>query len=175
MPLGIVPPNKTHGESQVPRTPEYTAWMAMNRRCSKPENPLRKNYAGRGITVCEEWKHSYEAFLNALGRKPSSSHSLDRIDNDGNYEPGNVRWATLDEQNANKRTNFLVEFNGTTRTLTEWAKELGLTRPTLTARLKRYGWTVQRAFTEPVNVGHRTRKARPAEAEGRQVLEVLGR
>jgi hypothetical protein len=93
----VVARSLTHGLS---RTPEYTAWMAMKRRCG---NPGRPDYTGRGIKVCAEWKDSFEAFLEHMGPKPSPSHSLDRINNDGNYEPGNCRWATRSVQNANQR------------------------------------------------------------------------
>lgn len=92
----------THGESH--RTPEWRAWQNMKARCTNPKIKQWKDYGGRGISVCPEWGDSYEAFLAYVGRKPSPQHSLDRFpNNDGNYEPGNVRWATTKEQVNNRR------------------------------------------------------------------------
>jgi hypothetical protein len=95
-----------HGESPAGgwnlESPEYRIWVAMRQRCRDPRHGSFKYYGGRGIAVCERWK-SYENFLADMGRKPSPAHSLDRIDNDGNYEPTNCRWATRTEQNKNKR------------------------------------------------------------------------
>jgi len=84
-------------------TPEYVAWQGMINRCEVQSRRSWKNYGGRGIRVAEEWRHDFMAFLSHVGPRPSSAHSLDRIDNDGNYRPGNVRWATRDVQNANRR------------------------------------------------------------------------
>jgi hypothetical protein len=92
-----------HGETNENRTIEYEAWISMKGRCGNPNATGFKNYGGRGIIVCERWLKSYLAFLADMGRRPSPGHSIDRIDNDGNYEPGNVRWATRHEQNKNKR------------------------------------------------------------------------
>jgi hypothetical protein len=84
-------------------TAEYRAWHGMKTRCTNPNRPDWKNYGGRGITICERWANSYEAFLADMGRKPSPAYTLDRINNDGNYEPGNCRWTTWDLQSRNKR------------------------------------------------------------------------
>jgi hypothetical protein len=83
-------------------TAEYRAWHGMKTRCSNPKRSDWKNYGGRGISVCERWA-SFESFLADMGPKPSARHTMDRIDNDGNYEPGNCRWATWDLQSRNKR------------------------------------------------------------------------
>lgn len=96
----------THGKARRGKvTPEYRAWCRMLARCHAPCNASQPNYAGRGIVVCQEWRDSFEAFLAHIGPIPSPHHSVDRFpNNDGNYEPGNVRWATRSQQNKNKRS-----------------------------------------------------------------------
>lgn len=93
----------THGHSAGRFSPEYIAWMGMKRRCSTSDPEIYKYYKARGITVCDKWRNSFPAFLADMGQKPDPSFSLDRIDNDGNYEPGNCRWATVAQQNENRR------------------------------------------------------------------------
>ena len=93
-----------HGHARGGRqTTEYSAWLGMKKRCTKPNNSRYGSYGGRGITVCKRWMDSFQAFLADMGLKPSPDLSIDRIDNDGNYEPGNCRWATKEEQSSNKR------------------------------------------------------------------------
>lgn len=101
--------NATHGHSRHDGsgTPEYRAWLAMRQRCTNPKNQRWKNYGGRGIQVCDLWMNSFEAFLAHVGQRPSPEHSVDRYpNNDGNYEPGNVRWATAAQQAANRRSRW---------------------------------------------------------------------
>lgn len=84
-------------------SPEYRAWNAMIQRCHNPNSLSRKYYGGRGIVVCKEWRKSFIPFFKHIGQRPSPRHSIDRINNDGNYEPGNVRWATKRQQVMNRR------------------------------------------------------------------------
>lgn len=127
-----------HGDAAAP---EYKLRARMIQRCHSPQNSSFERYGGRGITVCKRWRDSYSAFLADVGRKPSREHSLDRIDNNGNYEPGNVRWATRKEQMRNTRANRRLTFNGRTLTCAEWAEVLGINTKTLSGRLHR-GWSV---------------------------------
>jgi hypothetical protein len=103
--------NTRHGECRrtAPRTPEYKTWSSMNRRCHTPGASGYYKYGAKGITVCDKWRNSYEAFLNDVGRRPSDQHSIDRIDPTGNYEPGNVRWLENRKQNQNRTTCVLTE------------------------------------------------------------------
>lgn len=99
-----------HGEADNPkRTPEYRAWIHMIERCYNPTYKQYKDYGGRGISVCDRWRYDYTAFLADMGRRPSSRHSIDRYpDNNGNYGPGNCRWATRKQQQNNMRTNKIL-------------------------------------------------------------------
>jgi hypothetical protein len=120
---------------------EYRAWSRMLERCRNPNDRSFKWYGGRGIKVCEEWQGDggFERFMEHVGHRPSDRHSLDRIDNDGNYEPGNVRWATKKEQQRNRRTNNVLTIDGVTKCVAEWAEESPVPESTIRGRLER-GW-----------------------------------
>jgi hypothetical protein len=133
-----------HGMS---RTPVNMVWRAMRDRCVNPNNKSFANYGGRGIRVCERWD-SFENFLADMGSR-SNGYSIDRIDNDGNYEPGNCRWTTTKQQMNNQRRNRVLEFNGESKTIAQWAESTGIKWLTLRQRLDRYGWTIERALTTP--------------------------
>lgn len=93
----------SHGDApRAGKRTEYAIWRSMKARCANPKDRRFNDYGGRGIRVCDRWRNSYPAFLADVGRRPSSAHSIDRIDNNGHYEPGNVRWATPEQQAANK-------------------------------------------------------------------------
>lgn len=146
---GPVAHNKRHGESQGGgRTVEYHIWEAMTQRCRNPRASGYAGYGARGIAVCERWL-TYENFLADVGRRPSPRHSLDRRDNDGDYSPENVRWATPKEQARNRRTTRMLTCGGVTRCLAEWAEFSGINMKALHLRLKR-GWPIERAIAEPL-------------------------
>jgi hypothetical protein len=139
------------------KMPEWRAWVRMRERCRDLTGKNFRNYGSRGIAVCERWSE-FENFLADMGRRPSPQHSIDRIDNDGNYEPGNCRWATMKEQRANRRPRSewsspprnekLITYNGETHYVAEWGRRVGLARSVLRSRI-RIGWSVERALTTP--------------------------
>lgn len=101
--------------------PEYYTWLAMKQRCFNPNNKMYRNYGARGITVCDSWRHDYVAFLRDMGKRPSSGHSIDRIDNDKGYSKNNCRWATQKEQLRNTRFSRKVTFQGKIITVADLA------------------------------------------------------
>lgn len=107
-------------------TKAYNAWKSMKQRCFNPKSEHYARYGGRGITVCSEWVDSFETFYKDVGEPPSSKHTLDRIDNDGNYQANNVRWATRKEQANNRETNMYLEMQGLSMTFAEWAEHLNV-------------------------------------------------
>lgn len=134
-----------HGmASPAIRPPEYIAWLSMRARCTNPHNPRYGSYGARGIRVCDRWD-DFDLFMADMGKRPTSEHSIDRIDNDGNYEPANCRWATRKEQSHNKSTNRWIEWDGRRMLLREWATELGIHESTLIVRLRRS--SLDRAMT----------------------------
>lgn len=108
-------------------------------RCTKPRYKAFSYYGGRGITICAEWLNDFPAFLSVVGRAPTKDHSLGRIDNNGNYEPGNVRWETRVEQCNNRRVTSMITVRGVTKPLRMWARETGIPPRTLYGRLRREG------------------------------------
>lgn len=138
----------THGMS---KSREYIIWTHMISRCFNVSDKVFKHYGGRGITICDEWRHDFMAFYRHIGRRPSPKHSIDRIDNDGNYEPGNVRWATIQQQNNNSRNTRNITLHGWTMTLSNWARFVGLKRETLLCRMDRSGWPVVKTIFQKVN------------------------
>jgi len=131
------------------RSPEYRCWQNLKDRCANANNPTFANYGGRGITVDPVWRSDFMAFLAHVGPKPSREYSLDRIDNDGNYEPGNVRWTDWKTQERNRRNVRRYEHEGRSLSLPEWAEVTGVTVDAMRSRIKN-GWPVARALTQPV-------------------------
>lgn len=133
----------THGKRD---TAAYRAWMNMHIRTGRKSGPSWKTYGARGIGVCERW-HTFENFYADMG-DPPADHSLDRVDNDRGYEPGNCRWATATTQARNRRNVRLITFDGKSQPVDAWSRETGISRNALRSRLA-HGWTVERALTEP--------------------------
>jgi len=127
-------------------TSEYRTWRGIINRCTDPNQPRFKDYGGRGIRVCDRWRHSFENFLADVGPRPEGSRngraifSLDRIDNDGDYEPGNCRWTTNTVQTRNARSNVKITHGGVTMCLSAWGEKLGIPYITLKWRRAR-GWS----------------------------------
>lgn len=119
------------------KSPTYQTWLKMKQRCSDPKNPYFHLYGGRGIVVCDKWVHDFAQFLADVGERPSAKHSLDRINNDAGYEPGNVRWATAAEQSANRRVNVYITIDGVTKHQQAWTREAGLSPATIRERMAR--------------------------------------
>lgn len=135
-----------------PRDKAYHAWAHIIQRCTNPKEKSWKNYGGRGIRVCDRW-FSFENFLADMGRPSSSVLTIDRINNDGHYEPGNVRWADRKTQGRNKRNCVRITFRGETLILSEWAERIGIDQDTLWMRLRSKSsrrWSVEEALTTPV-------------------------
>lgn len=137
--------NLTHGRTY---SSEYKAWACMVQRCTNPNNKNWKEYGGRGITVVPRWL-KFADFFEDMGPKPTPKHTLERCDNSSGYCKDNCRWATRSEQAKNRRTTHFVTFQGKTKCVWDWADELGINRKALRARFG-YGWSAERALTEPV-------------------------
>lgn len=133
---------RTHGMSG---TNSYLRWQGMMNRCRNIKDISYKNYGGRGITVCERWTN-YSNFISDMGQAPEGC-SLDRIDNNGNYEPGNCKWSTVSEQSRNKRSNRIISFQGKSQALIDWAREIGIDQASLRERLDK--WSIQDSLTKP--------------------------
>jgi hypothetical protein len=134
--------NRTHSLTD---TREYRAWSQMKGRCFNPRVEMYPHYGGRGITVCARWRDSFEAFLADMGHCPTGFW-IERNDPDGNYEPGNCRWATPKEQQRNRRNTLRLTLNGRTQAIGDWAEETGLSVATIRGRC-RMGWPDERTLT----------------------------
>lgn len=143
----------THGHSRKGQlTLTYRIWQHMRTRCYNPGDNRYSYYGARGIKVCDRW-NKFENFLEDMGECPVEM-SIDRINNDGDYEPGNCRWATRSEQMNNRTVSRAIEWLGETRTLTEWARRLEMPMKTLWARLYVCGWSVNRALSTPIGMNN---------------------
>lgn len=131
----------THGHASAGNhSPEYQTYNGMLSRCLNPKNKFYSKYGGRGIAICEEWRGSFQTFLNHMGRKPSPDHSIERRDNNLGYYPSNCYWGTKTEQ-ANNRSNCKhITFEGKTMTHAQWERHLGWRRGTIGDRIRILGW-----------------------------------
>lgn len=135
----------------------YTSWQSMLNRCSNKKWHSYHRYGGRGITVCERWL-DFTNFLADMGQRPNGT-TLDRRDNDRNYEKDNCCWATRREQANNRAGNLMVEYRGRIQSLQNWSRELNANHGTLRSRIVDYKWPVDRAFTEPLHPSRWTKGA----------------
>jgi hypothetical protein len=141
---------KTHGYSNKEKL--YGDWKGIKNRCYTPTHIRYKNYGGKGIRVCEEWKNDYLSFREwALHNGYEEGLTIDRIDVNGNYEPSNCRWITRKEQSYNKTNSHYITFNGQSKTIAEWAEITGINSHTIQARIKRLGWSVEKALSTPIH------------------------
>lgn len=142
-----------HGHNRNPGmiTPEYHAYHGMLRRCSNPRRPDYARYGGRGIKVCDRWRgvDGFIRFLEDMGPRPGAEFSLDRIDPNGNYEPGNCRWATVYQQARNRRSVRQVVFEGSPMSLPDACEIAGIRVALVRQRMDRDGWSFERAITTP--------------------------
>lgn len=139
--------NRTHGKSE---SREYEIWCGIKKRCHDKKCTRYSDYGGRGIKVCDRWLHSFENFLADMGPCPSKKHSIDRFpDNDGNYEPGNCRWATGLEQGRNCRRNRVMTWSGKSQCIAAWSEEIGIDAKTIQRRLG-LGWSDEEALTTSI-------------------------
>lgn len=142
----VIAAAKSHGKS---KTPDYMIWRSMKTRCTLPTVATYHHYGGRGISVCSQWMESFETFMKDMGPRPPG-YSIERINNDGNYEPSNCKWASKSEQSINRRNSKFLEHDGLKLTQHEWSLKTGLSSQNIYTRL-RMGWSVHRALTTPVN------------------------
>lgn len=144
--------NKKHG---LKRTRLYSIWSNIKTRCYSEDNTDYVRYGGRGIKMCDEWKNDFMAFnewayQNGYDESaPRGQCTIDRIDVNGDYSPENCRWVDIEQQQNNRRDNVLIEYNGEIKTLAQWSKILNLSYEMIRQRIQLYGWSVERAFTEP--------------------------
>lgn len=142
--------------------PLYNAWKNMRRRCDNPKTGFYKNYGGRGISVCDDWKNSFNSFLNwALNNGWQEGLTLDRIDNEGDYAPDNCQWITRSDQLRNRRNNRYVTFNGRTKVAADWAERLGLSYSAFLKRLNKWGDS-DRVILEPIHENQRRHSVKEA-------------
>lgn len=124
----------THG---LTGTREYNSYNAMKSRCLNPLDKRYSRYGGRGISICSRWLESFSNFIEDMGMQPSNEHSIERVDRDKGYEPGNCVWATRTEQANNRSNNTFIEIDGRTQTITGWSRDTGISRTVILQRMKR--------------------------------------
>jgi phosphopantetheinyl transferase (holo-ACP synthase) len=140
--------HESHGHARInARSGEYKTWLGMIQRCTNEKHTSYKDYGGRGITICDRWLNSFTEFLNDMGPRPDG-HSIERIDNNGNYEPQNCKWASQKEQATNRRDIVHLTINNETLTIEQWAERSGISADIIYTRIKN-NWSPERAISEP--------------------------
>lgn len=141
---------KKHREQHgMKHSPEYQPWLSMVQRCTNPNEKNFAQYGGAGIGVCAEWRNSFRAFYQHIGPRPSMNHTIERINNERGYEPGNVRWATRQDQSKNRKTTIWVEWGGERLCLKDAAQRAGVSYRRAQVRVSKLGWSTERALTTP--------------------------
>lgn len=163
----------SRGSHKMSDSPEWEAWSAIIQRCKNPRNPGFKNYGGRGISVCKRWE-KFENFIADMGIRPEG-HSIDRTNNNGDYEPSNCKWVLNRLQHRNKRSNRLVTIGGSTRCISEWSEITGVSPNGLKKRIKN-GWSEDRLLLPPDTSCYNRRKNRIMKPEQQRIAiaETLG-
>lgn len=134
--------NAKHG---MWKTPEFGVWAGMVKRCHSPTSPGFEKYGAKGIEVCPQWREDFQAFYDHVGPRPDANHSIDRIDGSLGYQPGNVRWATIEEQNNNRSNNVRMLVNGESLTVAQIAKRFGLSHRCVAYRIAQ-GWPADKVI-----------------------------
>lgn len=147
---------KKYGDPNLVKTyqgstkhPYYETWRNMKQRCCNEKRKDYKNYGGKGVKVCDEWKNDFQQFCADMGTRPDG-YLLDRIDYNGNYEPNNCRWVSVAKSSRNKSNNNYIELNGVAKTIGDWSRLLGGHKSLVRSRLKQ-GWSIEKAITTPAN------------------------
>jgi len=146
---------KTHG---LRKTVEYNIWASIRGRCYNSNNRAFKDYGGRGIIMSYEWYESFENFLRDIGPRPSPKHTIERKDNHGPYSKENCIWATRKEQARNQRSNVKWTYGNKTMCVSQWAEEIGTSGSTLSARIQKLGWPIEKTLSVPIRVLHHRSK-----------------
>lgn len=151
----LAPRNKEHGES---RSKLYRHWKSMIYRCSRPNNRAYKWYGGKGVRVCAEWQ-TYDGFKKwVLETRPNETYTVERIDVNGDYCPDNCKWIPIEKQANNRTSCVMISYNGSTKNLTEWCKELGLDYKLVHNRMTKLGWSFEKAISTPLDISKRNRR-----------------
>lgn len=147
-------PTQTHGMS---KTRTYSIWRSVRARCVNPKHRAFRDYGARGITICDRWL-KFDNFVADMGPVPDETMSIDRIDNARGYDPGNCRWATKQQQGANRSNNFRIAHDGLSLTSAEWSTKTGISQSLIWHRIKTLGWSVRDTLTTPPRNNVRQRK-----------------
>ena len=150
---------------------EYSTWSNLKTRFNNDKYVFYHRYGGRGITYCDNWDE-FEGFLGDMGKAPTKEHSIDRIDNDGNYTKENCRWATPEEQANNNSANIILEYKGRSKTMATWSKELNLNYDMLRTRFESGKYTVEQAFETPSGMANYPHIYTTPEGEFKSMTEV---